>query len=179
MSTYVYLPYAGPSTSKYTGSSLSCGFCTHLWKYCANSACHPCVWGSNPIDIDVPDDTWIDFYVDPSCLSVVGVQHSDIMCTADPGAPYDNAFELQLYTGTNGGGSYLGSVLYGHCDASFTGAVNTATFGSIRALTQVAYVRAGNITGCYEGSHVHMEASGASGANTNFNCNSQSWLYFF
>lgn len=179
MSTYVYLPWAGASTSKYSGSSLSCGYCTHQWKYCSNSACHPCVYGSNPIDIDVPDCTWIDFWVDPSCLSVVGVQHNNIMCSGNQGSPYDNAFELQLYTGTNGSGTYLGSVLYGHCNASFTNAQNTVQVGSIRGLTQVAFVEDGFISGCYEGSHVHMEAVGASGANTSFNCNSLSWLYYF
>ncbi|MBK7724912.1 MAG: hypothetical protein IPI33_06620 [Dehalococcoidia bacterium] len=83
------------------------------------------------------------------------------------------------HTGLNGGGTYLGSVVYGHCNASFTGPQNTAEFGEIRALTEIAYVAAGNIEDCYEGAHVHMEAIGASGANTSMSCSSASWLYYF
>lgn len=179
MSTYVYLPYSGTLTSYYGGSLLTCN-CSTYWKYCGGTTCHPCVYGQNPIDLDVPDNTWIDFYVDPSCRSVVGVAHNGIMCSGSPGSPYDNAFELKMYTGTGGTGSYIGSFIYGHCNATFTYAIDTVPISGtpLYGLTQVAYVQAGWISGCYEGSHVHMESVNASGVASGWGCGgTPSWIY--
>ncbi len=181
MATYVYAPYSGNMTSYFGGSQQTCGQCTHYAKYCDDDDCHPCIYGSNPFDLDVPDNTWIDFYVDPSCLSVVGVHHDAITCGG--AAPYEDVFELEMWTGTGGSGTKIGSFLYGHCSASFTGAVDTVPIQgtSLYGLTQVAYVAAGNIAGCYEGSHVHLESLNASAVNSGYGCSAvtikSTWIF--
>lgn len=195
---WVHAPLGGTLTSHWDNA------CPTGSRYCGiNGRCHPTVFGSNPIDIHCGWSSRLDFWSSPivgsstwAVLSVVTSTFSGACLHSGPGAPWDVGMEVKMYSGLNGYGAYLGSIVYAHVVPAFIGVVNTINGG----VTYLAYTASSNPpcvhcihpgTGlcdqpdsckCYQGSHIHIESVNAIARNTNLVCGSpavagSTWLY--
>ena len=191
MSTYLYAPKGGAAGSCFSGGSP---------VYCNGSSCngnsHTSVRCSAPWDISGYGDAYI--YIDPSCLSIntwyVG-EGACRACTGCTASPYTTVIQVDLYTGTNQGGSLFGSVVFAHVDSVNYGGQNLSTYGSIKKspnkifTTPSGYCGGSDCDGdgngdyCFYGAHVHMECCSANGVNTGWGCTAlvagSTWMYYW
>ena len=162
---YVYSPISGTMTSciseqKYRTLSGGCS--------CPCAGPHGTMLANRPIDVGGSPYTWLDLivkaYSGTQVYSVKTVRRYGVACTGSPGGGQDDAVEAWMYTGSGGGGTLIGKVVFGHVyNPIADGYHDTGTFPldtSKRILYSIGQVPAGYTSGCYEGGHVHMETFG-------------------
>lgn len=186
VSFYVYAPFG---TTTLGGGSYWDTACASLSAYCTGG-CHPTVYCSYPYDISAGavGGQWIDFWADPSCLSVVITLTGTNACSPSEPAPWGNVVTVECYSGTLGSGSLLGTMVFAHVDSPSVGTYDTGWDAAhvLRGVTEWAKV-AGNCPndcgGCFQGPHIHVEACGASGYNSAIGCSGvtedSTWMYYW
>jgi len=103
------------------------------------------------------------FWADQTVGSVVITQVNNI-CANESLVPWTDGVWIQMYSGSNGGGSYIGGVLYGHVQNRIAnGTYNYNGFPDQPYFSLVL----GQFTPdtcnctCFAGVHTHMQATGS------------------
>jgi len=153
------------------------GFCT----VCGSSQCnHPAAINGLccPVDIFGGANTTVVLRTSSGIQSIRTTRtgplpnnDGDLLCASTPPSGFawvNEGVRVRLYTGTNGGGSLVGTVFYGHLKSR----IANGTYNSPNLRT-MGYLGDQNCNcSCYTGIHVHMaRSSGNSGYTYHRYCN--------
>ena len=158
----------------YTVYSPVTGYCTSRLSdttYCTGGA-HPIVGGTGyeyplVIGFQTPGRQLLDFIGSTNIYRIKTIWRAGIVCADSPGGGIDDALEIEMYSGQNGDGTFIGKILYAHAyhDNPVNGTYNTYVSGNRRVVTGLAWQPIGSHT-CYQGIHTHFEAKYAYSANS-------------
>ncbi len=174
---YVYSPLSGYCTSRISNQT-----------YCSGGP-HAITGGSGfklPLDLVIssPGVQRLDFWGSSNIGSIRTTRRSN-MCIVSPGTPWNDAVDVEMFTGPNASGSYIGTVRFGHIDSPIQNNIYNSLNGQYIGWTPgECTCRPCACYDCYTARHVHMEIRqsvtppAGQGYNTGLDGCSNPWAYY-
>lgn len=177
------------------------GYCTSniaTGTYCpgVGGGSHPITGGSGfgrQLDLvtSTPGLQQIDFNGSSNIGSIRVTNRSNMCLDSKVMSPWKNAVDLEMFTGPNASGGWIGTVRYGHITSWVPDTVYNTINGRITYIGRIAEAPCscspspcdGGGCGCYPARHLHMESkpnyTGVTGYNTGLsNCSAYPWAYY-